>query len=90
MSQNGAKHLILVSRHGVKTRTANELVAKLTNDGAYVYAPECDVSDSDAVKSMVHHARINMPPIKGCIQGSMIVEVGRTHSHSPRTSSCSL
>ncbi|KAI0844177.1 hypothetical protein F5Y00DRAFT_274402 [Daldinia vernicosa] len=74
MSQCGARHLILLSRSGVRTPAAKKLVSKLENDGVCVYAPQCDISDPGAVQSVVRHAHANMPPIRGCIQGSMVVE----------------
>ncbi|KAK6948366.1 hypothetical protein Daesc_010132 [Daldinia eschscholtzii] len=74
MSRQGARHLILLSRSGVKSPAAKELVSKLENDGVVVYAPRCDVSDRTAVQSMIDYAQANMPPIRGCIQGSMVVE----------------
>ncbi|KAI1800249.1 hypothetical protein F4811DRAFT_556979 [Daldinia bambusicola] len=74
MARNGAKHLVLLSRSGVKSPAAKDLVSKLENNGVVVYAPRCDISDPAAVQSMVDYAQANMPPIRGCIQGSMVVE----------------
>ncbi|KAI1080984.1 hypothetical protein F5B20DRAFT_588940 [Whalleya microplaca] len=74
MSRHGARHLILLSRSGIKTQAARELVASLENNGVCVYAPRCDITDSDAVQAVFRHARTSMPPIKGCIHGSMVIE----------------
>lgn len=75
MCRHGARHVILLSRSGPRSDAAKELVASLDKDGVCVYAPECDVSDADAVAAVVAHAEANMPPIRGCIQASMAVEV---------------
>ncbi|PNY29025.1 Polyketide synthase [Tolypocladium capitatum] len=74
MCRHGARHVILVSRSGPKSDVAREFVANLVSDGVCVYAPECDVSDADAVEAVAAYARANMPPIKGCIQASMVVD----------------
>ncbi|KAK9793601.1 hypothetical protein SCARD494_06185 [Seiridium cardinale] len=74
MHQNGAKHLILLSRSGPKSEASRQLLSKLQEEGVDVYAPRCDITDSEALKSVILHAQHNMPPIKGCIQSSMVVE----------------
>lgn len=75
LSRNGARNLVLLSRSGLKSRTAKQLVGKLEQGGIRVYAPNCDISSPDAVKSVFDHVEASMPPIKGCIQASMVVEV---------------
>lgn len=80
MYRHGARHLILLSRTDPKSDVAKELVATLEEGSVSLYTPKCDVSDPDAVEAVVIHAKANMPPIKGCIQASMVVEVGYIHS----------
>ncbi|KAL7629617.1 hypothetical protein AAE478_001139 [Parahypoxylon ruwenzoriense] len=74
LCRNGAKHLVLLSRSGPKSKAAKELVAKLEMDGVQIYAPPCDVSDEEALREVVKHVEETMPPIRGCMQGSMVVE----------------
>ncbi|CAJ2508314.1 Uu.00g095000.m01.CDS01 [Anthostomella pinea] len=74
MSRHGAKHLVLLSRSGVKTPAAVELVTSLENSGVCVYTPRCDITDADALKAVVQHVQASMPPIRGCIQGSMVIK----------------
>ncbi|KAI1772330.1 hypothetical protein F4818DRAFT_444554 [Hypoxylon cercidicola] len=74
MVRNGARHLILLSRSGAKSQAARDLVDKLIQDGVQVWAPQCDVANSDAFKAMVVEAQGFMPPIRGCIQASMVID----------------
>ncbi|KAI1452633.1 hypothetical protein F4805DRAFT_472261 [Annulohypoxylon moriforme] len=74
LCETGAKHLVLLSRSGPKSEAAKELIVKLELDGVQVYAPQCDVSDEEALKRVVKYVEETMPPIRGCIQGSMVIE----------------
>ncbi|KAI1341943.1 hypothetical protein F5Y15DRAFT_406440 [Xylariaceae sp. FL0016] len=73
MVRNGAQYLILPSRSGAKSEAAQDLVNRLTREGVQVWAPRCDVTDGIALKKVVAKARDSMPPIKGCIQASMVI-----------------
>lgn len=75
MASLGARHLVLLSRSGVKSDNARDLVEKLEKDGVRVYAPPCDVSKADEVEEVVAHVNATMPPIKGCIHGALVVKV---------------
>ncbi|KAI1812332.1 hypothetical protein GGS20DRAFT_28144 [Poronia punctata] len=73
MASLGARHLVLLSRSGLKSDAAKDLAAKLEKDGVEVYAPPCDVSDVETVNKVFKHVQANMPPIKGCIHGALVV-----------------
>jgi NAD(P)-dependent dehydrogenase (short-subunit alcohol dehydrogenase family) len=52
--QQGAKHLILISRNGVKNGKALQTVQEITNNGARVEVCRCDISDmKDMEKQLV-------------------------------------
>ncbi|KAH9904493.1 hypothetical protein F4778DRAFT_790038 [Xylariomycetidae sp. FL2044] len=74
MHQNGAKHLILLSRSGPRSEADKKLLAKLEDAGVVVYPPQCDITDSKTLGAVIRHAEQNMPPIRGCIQSSMVVK----------------
>ncbi|KAK9776195.1 putative Polyketide synthase [Seiridium cardinale] len=74
MAQNGARHLILLSRSGAKSQSAKDLINRLKNDDVQVWAPQCDVTDDKALKAVVAEAQGRLPPIRGCIQASMVIE----------------
>ncbi|KAF1974061.1 hypothetical protein BU23DRAFT_532398 [Bimuria novae-zelandiae CBS 107.79] len=73
MVARGAKHLILLSRSGPVAKASQELLADLRKAGATVEAPRCDVSLEDSLRSVLQELEAKMPPIKGCLQGTMVL-----------------
>ncbi|QSZ30469.1 hypothetical protein DSL72_000023 [Monilinia vaccinii-corymbosi] len=73
-ARRGAKNLILLSRSGAKSQEAIKLVQELTSQGVHVETPCCDVSDADSVAAVISHYTEVMPPIKGCVQCSMVLK----------------
>lgn len=69
----GARYLILLSRSGPRTPEAFDLLAKLQEDGVHIEAPACDVSDVTSLGTTIADCSTRMPPIKGCIQASMVM-----------------
>ncbi|KAI1475846.1 KR domain-containing protein [Daldinia eschscholtzii] len=70
----GAKYLILLSRSGPISEAAKNLIKELTKRGVTVATPRCDVSDAESLKGAINDATKTMPPIKGCIQASMVLK----------------
>ncbi|RDA90934.1 hypothetical protein CP533_5339 [Ophiocordyceps camponoti-saundersi (nom. inval.)] len=68
----GARHLILLSRSGAKTDGARQLLSELRSQGIACETPCCDVSDETALQNALASCGETMPPIKGCIQSSMV------------------
>ncbi len=54
------------------------LLDELKDNGVNVAAPPCDISDEAAVVSVVTEYAKTFPPIRGCIQGSMVLRVRST------------
>ena len=75
MASRGAKNLILLSRFGARSEAATPLLDELKAQGVNVAAPPYDVSNEDALIVVLEQCRKTMPPIKGCIQGSMVLKV---------------
>ena len=75
MAIRGAKNLILLSRSGATRDSAKELVEDLEAANVKVATPPCDVSDLESLTQVIHDCLTSMPPIKGCIQGSMVLKV---------------
>lgn len=71
----GARHLILLSRSGPVSEKARKLVQDLADCGVNVATPLCDVSNSESLEKALRDAATTMPPVKGCIQGSMVLRV---------------
>ncbi|MCJ1395075.1 hypothetical protein MMC18_007956 [Xylographa bjoerkii] len=74
MVSRGARHLILLSRSGPSGETSETLLKELLSKGARVESPICDVSDSRSLEKVLNALETAMPPIKGCIQGSMVLK----------------
>ncbi|KAI2464634.1 putative polyketide synthase [Annulohypoxylon bovei var. microspora] len=70
---HGARHLILLSRSGPRTAGAQQLLSELGEKGVRVETPLCDISDRRALNSTLARCAETMPPIRGCIQSSMVV-----------------
>jgi NAD(P)-dependent dehydrogenase (short-subunit alcohol dehydrogenase family) len=75
MMRKGAKYLILPTRSGPSSQTAIELVEYLRRNGVVVAAPVCDVSSTDSLTTMLASCAETMPPIRGCINAAMTLQV---------------
>lgn len=75
MAQRNAKNLILLGRQGAKSDVAQKLMDELGSQGVNVAAPPCDVIDRNAVALVLAECSKTMPPIKGCIVGTMVLKV---------------
>ncbi|CAH0022093.1 unnamed protein product [Clonostachys rhizophaga] len=73
MAKKGARHFILLSRRGAKSKSSTGFVQRILAQGVNVYTPPCDVSDPFALGEVLTWCKDNMPPIKGCIQSSMVI-----------------
>lgn len=80
LSTKGAKNLVLLSRSGPVTSASKELVHELQSFGVRVETPRCDVSDARSLSEVLRACELSMPPIRGCIQGTMVLRVSKTDS----------
>ncbi|KAL9618086.1 MAG: hypothetical protein Q9160_007156 [Pyrenula sp. 1 TL-2023] len=76
LASKGARHLLLLSRSGVNNESATRFMKEMTLAGVNVYAPACNISDSTSLKNVLEYCESAMPPIKGCIQSSMVLRDG--------------
>ncbi|KAK6958415.1 hypothetical protein Daesc_001215 [Daldinia eschscholtzii] len=78
VKEKGARNLLLLSRSGIKkanTHTTNT-VAKLRELGAVIECPECDISDTTSLRTVLEKYKDAMPPIAGCVQSAMVLRDG--------------
>jgi len=75
MANRGAKNLILLSRTGATRASAIELVTDLEAKQVNVATPPCDATNAETLRLALNDCLTYMPPIKGCIQGSMVLKV---------------
>lgn len=86
MVSRGAKHLIFLSRTGKVTQPVQDMISSLDVKGCDVKIFACDVSDIDSLRSVFEECRRTLPPIKGCIQLSMVLKVSNWFFTHPQSS----
>ncbi|KAL3259207.1 hypothetical protein ABHI18_005413 [Aspergillus niger] len=74
MISNGARYLVLLGRKGTDSPGADAFLDGCATMGVSVFAPRCDISEETAVSEVIQEVRRLMPPIKGCIQASMVLK----------------
>lgn len=75
MAARGARNFILLSRSGPVTKASQKLLEDLRKAGVTVEAPCCDVSSAQSLSSVLSGLEAKMPPIKGCLQCTMVLKV---------------
>lgn len=88
MASRGANHLLLLSRYGPVQPAAVELLKELAEKGVQVEAPACDVTNASSLEGVLRKVEQTMPPIRGCIQGSMVLKVRLLTLPTHRVRSC--
>lgn len=73
----GARNLILLSRSGPAKTASKAFIEEITPLCQNVAAPACDVADEQALERCIAECLTYMPPIKGCLQGAMVLKVRR-------------
>ncbi|KAI4189115.1 MAG: hypothetical protein LQ348_003840, partial [Seirophora lacunosa] len=84
MAARNARNLILLSRSGARGDNAIALVEELTRKGVRVEAPACNITNIEAVQRVLGDPT-GLPPIKGCIQASMVARTGKAASPARRS-----
>ncbi|ERF71956.1 hypothetical protein EPUS_06515 [Endocarpon pusillum Z07020] len=71
MADRGARHLVLLSRNGIKTKPAEKLVVELRARDITVATPACDVTNLNMLLQVMGEVSRTMPPVRGCIQATV-------------------
>ena len=80
----GVRNLLLLSRSGAKGTESIKFINYLHSKGARVIAPACDISNESALSRVLKEWQSQLPPIKGCIQAAMTLQVRQCNSiHVP-------
>ncbi|KAE8377420.1 hypothetical protein BDV26DRAFT_215055 [Aspergillus bertholletiae] len=69
----GARNLLLLSRSGGDSPEGRQLLDHLHKQGVEALAPACNVNDAQSLRNAIDACQSRMPPIKGCIQGAMVL-----------------
>ena len=75
MMKCNARHLLLLSRTGAKTRAAQILLRDLELGGVAALAPSCDIGDERSLLASLKQCDTIAHPIRGCIHGAMALKV---------------
>jgi NAD(P)-dependent dehydrogenase (short-subunit alcohol dehydrogenase family) len=77
MIQQGARHLVFLSRSGATKPEAQVAINSFEAQGANVAAIRCDITDPTDVRYALDSIadRYNFPPVRGLIQASMVLNV---------------
>ncbi|KAJ8066800.1 hypothetical protein OCU04_004187 [Sclerotinia nivalis] len=76
MVGRGARNLILLSRSGPRTNAAYKLLEEIQSQGVRVETPACDITKTELMRRTIKSLSSIMPPIKGCLQASLIAKDG--------------
>ncbi|KAL8719989.1 MAG: hypothetical protein Q9225_003081 [Loekoesia sp. 1 TL-2023] len=76
MASRDARNFLLLSRTGTQRKDAAEFIQEMKDRGVNIQAPICDITSEAAVAKTFRDMAGAMPPIKGCIQASMVLKDG--------------
>ena len=84
MINRHAKYFVLLSRSGANDTASSQLIEESKLRGVKIIALKCDISIEEAVHTVLEDVKHEMPPIKGCIQASMVLRVGQQFQRSDK------
>ncbi|KAM5483533.1 Type I Iterative PKS [Microsporum canis] len=74
MIENGAKNLVLVSRHATSHPEAPQLAKVAESAGCRLQIYDSDVSKEASLLQLIHDCSKTLPPIRGVINGAMVLD----------------
>lgn len=77
MAEHGARSLVFVNRSGLAKEDAKSTVKELEDKGVQVMVHACDISDETQAQRMVIDTSRCAPPVRGVIQGAMILKASK-------------
>lgn len=84
MVDRGAKNLVIPSRSGPSSQPAIAVVEELRQQGVRILTPRCDVSSAEELSAALNSSnQAGFPPIKGCINAAMELQVRSRPMHMP-------
>ena len=82
MVERGARNLIVLSRSANAQEKARPFMDEMDKLGCKVKAIGADISDASSLSRALQACDKEMPPVRGVIQGAMVLQVGRTLTYS--------
>jgi acyl transferase domain-containing protein/acyl-CoA thioesterase FadM/acyl carrier protein len=74
LAEEGARHLVLLSRRGAQSEEAREALETLLARGVEVRAVAADVSSPEDVERVLADVRATMPPLRGIIHSATVLD----------------
>ncbi|KAE8384250.1 putative polyketide synthase [Aspergillus alliaceus] len=74
MIENGAKNLVLVSRHATSHPEAPQLVKMAETAGCRLQIHDCDISNEASLLQLIRDCSETLPPFRGVINGAMVLD----------------
>jgi phthiocerol/phenolphthiocerol synthesis type-I polyketide synthase C len=71
--EHGAGALVLASRRGAVEDKALDFLAEARASGVQVLAEPCDVTDPQALETLLERVRSSMPPLRGVFHAAMVL-----------------
>jgi myxalamid-type polyketide synthase MxaE and MxaD len=72
--EEGARNVVLLSRGGASSESAQAELKKLQEMGARVEAIKCDVSDGKSVRAMLATVGKSWPPVRGVLHSAGVLD----------------
>lgn len=76
LANSGARHMVLVGRHGAERSGAQQAVKDLTERGVSVMAAAVDVSNETSVTKLFAEIANTMPPLRGVFHAAALLDDG--------------
>jgi NADPH:quinone reductase-like Zn-dependent oxidoreductase/acyl carrier protein len=74
LAEEGARHLVLLSRRGVQSEEAREVLAALRAQGVEVRAVAADVARHEDMERVLTEVRQSMPPLRGIVHSAVVLD----------------
>lgn len=75
MAKHGAGNIVLLSRRAIEAAREESLKNEFKSMGANLHIMRGDVTSRGSLAKVIDFCRANLPPIRGLIQGAMVLKV---------------
>ena len=75
MASRNCKHIVVLSRSGLKSKNAITLKEELESLGVKLVGYACDVGNLEQLQVTLRRCAEEMPPFRGVIQSAMVIRV---------------
>lgn len=74
LARRGAKHLLLISRSGIKSQQAQYEIDRLRAEGVQVIVAKADVANFRELRACLLEHRAALPPLRGIIHAAAVLD----------------